>query len=98
MPPSPSLSARMMKRHVLDRDDDRDRPHDQRDDAVDGGYVGLDAGSSTNTVLHRVQRARADVAEDDAERAEGQRAHPRDPNSHWIASALEARSSVAPTV
>ena len=62
------------ERHVLDRDDDRDRPEDQRQHAVDGrrrrghlAVVGVEDG------LQRVQRARADVTEDHAERTEGQR-------------------------
>ena len=61
---------------VLDRDDDRDRPEDERDHAVD---VGL--GRAHRVVvggedsLQRVERARADVAEDDPERAERERGH-----------------------
>ena len=60
----------------LDRDDQRDRPEDERDDAVDVGFgrlhrvvVGGEDG------LQGVQRAGADVAEDDAEGAEGERRH-----------------------
>ena len=35
IPPSPSLSARITSSTYLKRDDDRHRPEDQRDDAVD---------------------------------------------------------------
>jgi hypothetical protein len=63
------------QRDVLDRDDDRDRPHDERDDAVDVG--GRDRDGSCDVTrerrLQRVQGARPDVAEDDAERADRER-------------------------
>ncbi len=64
----------------LDRDDQGDRPEDERDHSVDVSLgrlhrvvVGREHG------LQRVQRARADVAEDDAERPEGERRHPELP-------------------
>jgi hypothetical protein len=61
------------ERHVLDRDDQRDRPEDERDDAVDGDVAGRDRAVVVREHrLQRVQRARADVAEDDPERADGQ--------------------------
>ena len=61
---------------VLDRDDDRDRPEHERDHAVDAGLGRPDrvlVGGEDR--LQRVQRARPDVAEDDAERAQRQRGH-----------------------
>ncbi len=66
------------ERHELDRDDQRDGPDDQRDDPVDvalrrlhGPVVGREDR------LQRVQGARPDVAEDDAEGPEGQGRQPR---------------------
>ena len=60
----------------LDRDDQRDRPEDERDDAEDVLFGRLDrAVVGGEEGLQRVERAGADVAEDDAERAEGQRRH-----------------------
>ena len=76
IPPSPSLSARMMKSDELDRDDQRDRPEDQRDhpeDVAFGRLHRLVVGGEDG--LQRVERAGADVAEDDAERAERERRH-----------------------
>src|SRR5207248_3482968 len=59
---------------VLDRHDQRDRPEDHRDDAVDvtrrGSHRAVVDGEDG---LDGVERAGADVAEDDAERAERQR-------------------------
>ncbi len=58
---------------VLDRDDERDRPEDERDDPVDVGPAGLHrVVVDREDRLQRVERARADVAEDDAERAQHQ--------------------------
>ena len=62
--------------HVLDRDDDRDRPEDERDHAVDarlGGPHGVVVGGEDR--LQRVERAGPDVAEDHAEGADGERGH-----------------------
>ena len=59
--------------HVLDAHDDRDRPEDQRQHAVDAARIGREAVLLAERLLHGVQRARADVAEDHAERAERQR-------------------------
>ena len=72
MPPSPSLSARMTRAHVGERDDDHDRPEDQRHDAVDVlgverhrvGIVGAEYR------LDGVDRAGSDIAEHHAERGE----------------------------
>ena len=56
---------------VLDRDDDHQRPEDQRNDPVDAGRRGVRGGSmGREDDLLGVQRARADVAVDDAQRAE----------------------------
>ena len=58
---------------VLDRDDDHQRPEDQRHDAVDarrGRVHGVVVGVEDD--LHGVQRAGSDVAVDDPQRAEGE--------------------------
>ena len=72
-PPSPLLSARRISDHVLERDDDRQRPEHQRQHAVD--VVARVSGTwpLREHLLQRVQRAGADVAVDDAEGAERQR-------------------------
>ena len=62
------------ERDVLDGHDQRDRPEDERDDAVDAGAVGRHRLGESR--LERVERARADVAEDDAERARGEHERP----------------------
>ena len=75
MPPSPSLSARSTSSTYLMRDDDRHRPEDQRHEAVDVVRRRRD-GMRVVRVEHRldrVDRARADVAEHDAEGADPQR-------------------------
>ena len=60
----------------LDRDDQRDRPEDERDDAEDVLFGRLHrAVVGGEDGLQRVERAGADVAEDDAERAERERGH-----------------------
>jgi len=63
------------ERHVLDRHDERDRPEHERDHSVhvrqDVVWTGVVIRREDR--LQRVQRARPDVAEDDAERAERQR-------------------------
>ena len=71
MPPSPWLSARMMNEQVLDDDDERQRPEDERQDAehVRRASAPTPCGAR-EALLHRVERRRADVAVDDAERAE----------------------------
>ena len=71
MPPSPWLSARMTKDEVLDGDDEGQRPEDEREHAE---HVRAASGATPcgpgEALLQRVERARADVAVDDAERAE----------------------------
>ena len=64
------------EQHVGDRDDDRHRPEDQRDDPEDalGRRRHRVRIAGIEDRLDRVQRARADVAEDDTQRADGQRA------------------------
>ena len=73
MPPSPLLSARMMKIDVLDRHDDHQRPEDERQDAE---HVVLGdrhrVVRAAEDFLQRVERAGADVAIDDAQRARAQ--------------------------
>ena len=56
---------------VLDRDDEAEEPDDQRQDAVDVGRRRRDRMLLRGeALLKRVQRARADVAVDDAERGQ----------------------------
>ena len=74
MPPSPLLSARITKRMYLIGDDQRQRPEDQRQHAEHVVARRRDAVRAVETLAQRVERARADVAVDDAERAEGEQA------------------------
>src|SRR5438105_916105 len=56
---------------VLDDDDQRQRPEEQRNDAEHRARIGCDLEVLVRqTLAHRVQGRRADVAVDDAERAE----------------------------
>ena len=60
--------------HVLDRDDQRERPEHERDDAVDVAFGGAHrAVVDGEDGLQRVQRAGPDVAEHDPEGGEGER-------------------------
>ena len=72
MPPSPLLSARITKRQIFDRDDDHQRPEHERQHSED--MLGVDHLEFVRVALERlaqrVERAGADVAVDDAERAE----------------------------
>ena len=61
------------EREVLDRDDQHQRPEDERQDAEHVRLGRRDRVRSEEALAHRVERAGADVAVDDAERAEGQR-------------------------
>ena len=64
--------------HVLDRDDDRDRPEDERDHAVDAGLRRVHrvvVGGEDR--LQRIERAGTDVAEDHAEGADREGRHAR---------------------
>ena len=54
------------------RDDDDQRPEDQRQHAEHVRLEQRDVVARLERLAHRVQRARADVAVDDAERADGQ--------------------------
>ena len=71
---------------VLDGDDQRHRPEDQRDDAVDALERGLDRMRVTRVErdLNRVDRAGADVPEDHSER-------PHDERRSWPERALRRR-------
>ena len=62
------------EQHIFRGDDDQQRPDDERDDADDLGRPQRGALELTERGLQRVERARADVAENDADRAERQ--HP----------------------
>ena len=61
--------------HVLERDDDDQRPEHERQQAVDVGLVERHAVRAAEDLAHRVQRRGADVAVDDADRADHQRQH-----------------------
>jgi hypothetical protein len=61
---------------VLDADDREHAPEHQREEAEHVGGRRLDAVSAVDTLLQRVERARADVPEDDAERGEREGAEP----------------------
>src|SRR6185312_13456569 len=58
---------------VLDADDERERPEDEREEAEDVGGARRHAVLGADALLERVEGAGADVAEDDAESAERQR-------------------------
>ena len=58
---------------VLDGDDGDERPEDEREHAQDVGVRGRDAVLALDALFDGVERARADVAEDDAERADDER-------------------------
>ena len=59
--------------HVLQRDDHEQRPDDQRQRAVDAKRRRRHRMVAAEDQLDRVERARADVAVDDAQRAERER-------------------------
>jgi hypothetical protein len=59
---------------VFDADHERERPDDERQDAKNVGRRRLQAILVSKAGLERVQRARADVTEHDAERRHGGRA------------------------
>ena len=54
---------------VLDRDDHRQRPEDQRQQAEHVVRLGALGADHVQALAQRVERARADVAEHDAERS-----------------------------
>ena len=74
IPPSPSLSARMMNVTYLTETISVIAQKIERDDAVDLLAPGLEAVLGREDGPQRVERARPDVAEDDADRAEDDRA------------------------
>ena len=55
--------------HIFRGDDDQQRPDDERDDADDIGWPERSAFELTQRRLQRIEGARADVAEHDADRA-----------------------------
>ena len=64
------------KHDVFDRDDQDERPDDGGERAHHREGAGQRAARRAHGFAHRIDRARADVAEDDAERAERQRCPP----------------------
>ena len=65
--------------HVLERDDEDERPDEQRDDADDLGLGQPVAPGRPERLAKRVERAGADVAVDDPDRAEDER-----PETGWV--------------
>ena len=63
------------EQHVFERDDDNQGPEDQRQHAEHGRLRddAVRSAGGQNGFAQRVERARADVAIDDADRAEGER-------------------------
>jgi hypothetical protein len=68
VPPSPLLSALSRHEHILDRDDQKHRPHDQRQDAEHrlGACRGAMLGGGLHGFAKGVERAGADIAVDDS--------------------------------
>ena len=60
---------------VLERDDEDQRPEDEREDAQHGGLAQVQATGMAEGLAHRVERAGADVAVDHPDRSERERAH-----------------------
>ena len=58
------------EQHIFRGDDNQQRPDDERDDADDFGRSERGAFELTERRLQRVEGARADIAENDADRAE----------------------------
>ena len=58
------------QRDVLERDDDRDRPEHDRENAVDVLFGQREAVRPGEALAQRIQRTRADVAENDADGAD----------------------------
>ena len=69
-PPSPLLSARMMKHDIFDGHHDHQRPEDQRQRAIDGGRAGGMAARGQRGFAHGIERAGADIAEHHAQGAQ----------------------------
>ena len=65
------------ERQVLHRDDHRERPEDERQDAEEVGLRRRDAVLRIDALLDRVERARSDVAEDDSSGQERELGHAR---------------------
>jgi hypothetical protein len=70
IPPSPLLSAAQDQQHVLEGDHEHQAPEDRRHRADDVRRVERHADARAEDRLHRVERAGADVAVDDADRTE----------------------------
>ena len=63
--------------HVLDRDDQRDRPEDHRQHAEDARLADARAALAADALLEGIQRAGPDVAVDHAERGQDERRRQR---------------------
>ena len=72
MPPSPLVVRAHDEGEVLDGDDHVSDQNDERQDAEDVVAAWRHAVRPGEALLERVERAGADVAVDDAERAEGE--------------------------
>ena len=72
-PPSPLLSARMMKTDIFDGHHDHQRPEDQRHRAMTAAMAGkCPAAGRLRSLLHGVKRRGADIAEHHAQRTQSQ--------------------------
>jgi hypothetical protein len=60
------------QRHIFQRHDDGQAPDDQRHHAQQVGFIERNAVLAGEHFLHRVQRAGADVAVDDADGGDGE--------------------------
>src|SRR5712692_8533650 len=86
-------------KHVLDGDDEDQRPADERDDADHVRFSGGDAARSAEALAQGIERARADVAEEDAKGGERQKnAAGTGPAGHADSPCKLRSSAVAPLV
>ena len=71
MPPSPVIVGAQQDQHVFERDDDDQRPEDEREHAEHGLARRRvpPADGRGDRFAQRIERARADVAVDDADAA-----------------------------
>jgi hypothetical protein len=82
--------------HILDADDQDQRPHDQGQDAENDVFArrGPCTARGKDRFAHGVERTRADVAVDDADRAQGQRQE-RHLRGRWFVCAPGGRNVCA---
>src|SRR5262249_24593155 len=75
VPPSPLLSARKQDHNILERNNEKDRPDNQRQKPKTRGLIRGIPGADRryHRFAHRIERARADIAVHDADRANRER-------------------------